>query len=342
MCKPLVTSRRILKWNTRLLVTVLAGLQTSWFRTNGNPLFVRSVNSLKLCKKRPIPAVVTIPPPPVGNQNSTAELGGLNPSPSVPLTIQTPANSCDADGFTTVTRIKKNRAIKVQGRKKSVTVAGTSRAPRVTQKATGPVKDFLKQVDTSGSAKNTGSGFDFARAVQGVNHGRKSQLKPPAPANTGPAPPGLQSASVLTSNPRSPMDVDQARVNTSNSFAALDGIAGSISFDQSVGTGTRFSEMDVLASIKRTKLVEAHSDLYPPDPMCEDVPHSVLCNQFVADKPLGEGSSYRENLVCQLNREHIDGVRILPTSVLSSRIPRAAVIDDKDHGCSKRSYHIWT
>ncbi|KAI3814832.1 hypothetical protein L1987_14478 [Smallanthus sonchifolius] len=62
------------------------------------------------------------------------------------------------------------------------------------QKISDPGKEALKQMDTPGCSKKGGSGFDFTRAVQGVNHGKKSQSKPPTSDSTGSALIGKQTA----------------------------------------------------------------------------------------------------------------------------------------------------
>ncbi|KAI3820203.1 hypothetical protein L1987_07746 [Smallanthus sonchifolius] len=91
-------------------------------------------------------------------------------------------------------------------------------------------------------------------------------------------------------------------------------------------TSNPFSVLDIPKSIKFNKLIEAQDDLYPPDQslkdgMDVDMLHSM--NGQTEDSqpnPKSVGDHFRENdsMVCQLNREHIEGVRVLPASVISS------------------------
>ncbi|KAI3727430.1 hypothetical protein L1987_67244 [Smallanthus sonchifolius] len=157
--------------------------------------------------------------------------------------------------------------------------------------------DTCKQVAGPSYSNVVGSGFNFARAVQGA---KVKPVKPPIqqPLSSSQTPgPGLPRFAVL------------------NSISELD------PFDQSSGTGTTFSELDIHASIKRTSLVEASSDLYPPDPMNED---GSTAGRFLSDDKddaAGKGATEKEKLFCQVNREHVEGARLLPNSVLSSPSP---------------------
>ncbi|KAI3820202.1 hypothetical protein L1987_07745 [Smallanthus sonchifolius] len=91
-------------------------------------------------------------------------------------------------------------------------------------------------------------------------------------------------------------------------------------------TSNPFSVLHIPKSIKFNKLIEAQDDLYPPDQslkdgMDVDMLHSM--NGQTEDSqpnPKSVGDHFRENdsMVCQLNREHIEGVRVLPASVISS------------------------
>ncbi|KAI3754163.1 hypothetical protein L1987_53941 [Smallanthus sonchifolius] len=135
------------------------------------------------------------------------------------------------------------------------------------------------------------------------------------------------------------MDVDPSKVSVGNMLAALDGESGLNPFDQSIETGTRFTGLDILASVKCTALVEARLDLYPHDPMSEDVVVPAQANPREAAMQLRDGASYKDMLVCQLNWEHIEGVRLLPASILSNPSPSgstsATVIEsalEKDYG----------
>ncbi|KAI3688436.1 hypothetical protein L1987_82151 [Smallanthus sonchifolius] len=71
-------------------------------------------------------------------------------------------------------------------------------------------------------------------------------------------------------------------------------------------SSNRFSVLDIPNSIKLNKLIEVQDDLYPPDQGRED-DMDLEINKSKCD----------DNVVCQLNREHIEGSRILPESILS-------------------------
>ncbi|KAI3773228.1 hypothetical protein L1987_47752 [Smallanthus sonchifolius] len=118
------------------------------------------------------------------------------------------------------------------------------------------------------------------------------------------------------------MEVDTTAACTNNRFAALNVVSEQDPFDQSTGTGTSFSELDIHASIRRTTLVEAASDLYPPDPMNEDGTSSARVHSDVMEHDANKGGPGKEKIFCQVNREHVEGARILPTSILSSPSPR--------------------
>ncbi|KAI3810151.1 hypothetical protein L1987_19761 [Smallanthus sonchifolius] len=126
-------------------------------------------------------------------------------------------------------------------------------------------------MESSGNSKKSGSGFDFAKAVQGVKPARKPLPNVSVQTKSGSAVLGQKSFFLQPAQSRSSMDVDQDPVSTGNRFSILEGGRGSAWLDQNVGTGTRFSELDIPASIKRTALVESPPDLYPQDPMGEDV-----------------------------------------------------------------------
>ncbi|KAI3688433.1 hypothetical protein L1987_82146 [Smallanthus sonchifolius] len=79
--------------------------------------------------------------------------------------------------------------------------------------------------------------------------------------------------------------------------------------------------LDIHASIKRTSLVVKPSDLYPPDLMNEDGTHSAQLHSDVQNQTAGNCESIKEKLICQINREHVDGARLLPPSILSNPSP---------------------
>ncbi|KAI3732821.1 hypothetical protein L1987_64030 [Smallanthus sonchifolius] len=118
----------------------------------------------------------------------------------------------------------------------------------------------------------------------------------------------------------------------SHSTAPLvSGIASaSMSRAMDIDTSNRFSVLDIPSSIKFNKLVESHDDLYPPD--------QGLVDGMDVDPNRPKG---RDNEVCQLNREHAAGSRILPDSItsphLSGENSSSFLIGP---GCSGKSYGI--
>ncbi|KAI3677377.1 hypothetical protein L1987_87003 [Smallanthus sonchifolius] len=115
----------------------------------------------------------------------------------------------------------------------------------------------------------------------------KAQLLQGAPAPvTSSQPPGPVSrvASRHPPSSGSSMEVDPPPICSFNRFAALNEDLDQNHFDPSIGTGTNFAELDLHASIKRTSLVEASSDLYPHEPMNEDGPSSAQDRTVVNDQ----------------------------------------------------------
>ncbi|KAI3809582.1 hypothetical protein L1987_19177 [Smallanthus sonchifolius] len=208
----------------------------------------------------------------------------------------------------------------MQRKKKQVVVSAKSFGPKSHQKASNMGGVSSKQVVGS-TASNSGLRFDFARAVQGANS-KQPKSSNPVP-KVSPKPP--VSASTAADRPSSyagvSMEVDPSRVSSGNRFAALNIISELDPFDQSIGTGTTFAELDLHASIKRTSLEEAASDLYPHEPMNEDVPSADQVQSDVLQQAAVHCRPETENLVCQINREHIEGARLLPASILSSPSP---------------------
>ncbi|KAI3804196.1 hypothetical protein L1987_25561 [Smallanthus sonchifolius] len=229
----------------------------------------------------------------------------------------------DADGFTIVNRKGKNKPIKLQKKKKQVVVKTISNGQKPIQRAS---------ISSGGGAKHggnptvscpTGLGFNFARAVQGP---KAKIFKPPVQdpsTKSQPLVPDSLAANSHRAGLVSSMEVDPPPLQSSNRFAALNDIAELDPFDQSVGTGTNFVELDIRASINRTTLVEASSNQSRPVPMQEDGPPIGHANAVGSEQEGEEGIPTTEKLVCQLNREHSDGARFLPASILSS--PRLAV-----------------
>ncbi|KAI3743665.1 hypothetical protein L1987_56727 [Smallanthus sonchifolius] len=247
---------------------------------------------------------------------------GTNP---VPVKAALPsANVSDEDGFTIVNRKGKNKTIKLQRKKKQVVVRANTNGLKSNMKNTTVSVDTCKQVAGPSYSNVVGSGFNFARAVQGA---KVKPVKPPiqqplsSSQTPGPGLPRSRSADPPPPVHSSSMEVVTPPGRSNNRFAVLNSISELDPFDQSSGTGTTFSELDIHASIKRTSLVEASSDLYPPDPMNED---GSTAGRFLSDDKddaAGKGATEKEKLFCQVNREHVEGARLLPNSVLSSPSP---------------------
>ncbi|KAI3696556.1 hypothetical protein L1987_79575 [Smallanthus sonchifolius] len=137
----------------------------------------------------------------------------------------------------------------------------------------------------SSKPKQVNMGFNYSRAVQG-GKGSLNQLRgtPPVAANCATACPISTHAA-----PKNPT------VNSAPHYSSMD-----------IDTSNRFSVLDIPNSIKLSKLVEIQDDLYPPD-------HGMVDGMDV------ETTQEKRNVseVCQLNREHSNGTRILPESILS-------------------------
>ncbi|KAI3786257.1 hypothetical protein L1987_45392 [Smallanthus sonchifolius] len=131
------------------------------------------------------------------------------------------------------------------------------------------------------ATKKVTSGFNFTRAVQGDMRGKNQQ----------------HPSTKFTTPPKS-IDID-----TANQFLVL----------------------DIPNSIKCNKLIAVQDDLYPPNQSLEDGMDLDMIRskdgQIVEckanQKRPGDQSLASESVFCQLNREHIEGVRILPSSILS-------------------------
>ncbi|KAI3740999.1 hypothetical protein L1987_58663 [Smallanthus sonchifolius] len=282
---------------------------------------MEEVESIHPSVPTPSPVLETIP-------------GGLKAEPAV---SKHNAINVNEDGFVTVSRRKKVGPIKVQGRKqkpvkvKAATqqyehVRPTSRhapadlsgkqvgkAPQVYQVASK--HDVLKPPTVVPNATKKGStGFNFARAVQGDRGGKIQQPH----------------SSKITIPPKT-IDID---------------------------TANRFSVLDIPNSVKFNKLIEVQDDLYPPDQSLEDGMEVDMTQskdgQIIVDKP--SQISCEDQVVtsgplpvCQVNREFREGVRILPSSIVTppkdaqqpmgQRVTTAQSVreekEEKDYGISK-------
>ncbi|KAI3714449.1 hypothetical protein L1987_73051 [Smallanthus sonchifolius] len=220
------------------------------------------------------------------------------------------------DGLTIVNRRKKVGPIKVQGRKQKqvkVKVAAhqfnysrpnakhTPAGPKVKQTGMAPQVDQVTNMHgvikpptvESNATKNVVSGFNFTSAVQGDKRGKSQQQMSSKTSNQSPSTslhPAGAAPRTANRHPQSAaaaMDMEPPHASSSNRFAALSAASELDDFDQSIGTGTNFSMMDIHASIKRTTLVEASPNLYPHEPMIEDGPIAAQA-QPVGTDPAAE------------------------------------------------------
>ncbi|KAI3677374.1 hypothetical protein L1987_87000 [Smallanthus sonchifolius] len=234
---------------------------------------------------------------------------------------KTSAIAPDEEGFTIVNRKGKNKAIKLLRKKKQVVVRANPNGLNSNTSRATKSGDSCKNVAGPSYSNVGGSGFNFARAVQGA---KAKPGKPPNQHPTSSPPPSGPGLGLLTSTAlptARPWRLIPPPVWSNNRFAALNAVSEFDPCDQNSGTGTTFSELDILVSIKRTSLVVSPSDLYPPDPINEDgTPFARLLSDDQV-QTAGKCDSVREKLICQINREHVEGARLLPSSILSSPSP---------------------
>ncbi|KAI3684048.1 hypothetical protein L1987_84571 [Smallanthus sonchifolius] len=139
------------------------------------------------------------------------------------------------------------------------------------------------QVGGQNSSNLASSGFNFARAINGANAKPNKLPNPVTVTNSQPPRSLSRAASRNPLNSGSSMEVDPPPICSSNRFAALNEVLEQNLSDQSFGTGTNFAELDLHA-------------------IANCVPET-------------------EKVVCNLNREHSEGARLLPASILSSPSP---------------------
>ncbi|KAI3741000.1 hypothetical protein L1987_58664 [Smallanthus sonchifolius] len=227
----------------------------------------------------------------------------------------------DEDGFTTVNRKGKNKAIKLQKKKKPVVVRANSTGLKDNQRGSTSKGAVSNQVGGQNCSNLASSGFNFARAINGAN-AKPNKLPNPATVTSSQPPRSLsRAASRNPLNSGSSMEVDPPPICSSNRFAALNEVLEQNLVDQSFATGTNFAEVDLHASLKCTSLVEVSPDLYPHEPMNEDVSPSAQVRTAVNEQAAANCVPQTEKVVCHLNREHSEGARLLPASILSSPSP---------------------
>ncbi|KAI3814411.1 hypothetical protein L1987_19166 [Smallanthus sonchifolius] len=225
-----------------------------------------------------------------------------------------PAIDPEEDGFTIVNRKGKNKPIKLQKKKKQVVVRNNYNGLKSNLRSATANGDLSNQVTGPVGSKAAGSGFNFVRAVQGVN--AKPGKPPIQPRINSTQSPGHAPRTASRHAPA----LGSAQARTKNCFDALIDVSELEPTVQTPGTDTEFSELDIHASIKRTSLVAVSSDLYPHETMNEDDNSSAHFHENV-ELAEEKGDTAAEMLCCQTNREHIEGARLLPPSILSSPSP---------------------
>ncbi|KAI3674996.1 hypothetical protein L1987_84576 [Smallanthus sonchifolius] len=230
----------------------------------------------------------------------------------------------DDDGFTMVTRRKKMGPIKIQSKKnKSVRIKPPSQQDNPARTKGNQGANGLggkqKTAVTAGSGpvlapagskpKSVASSFNYARAVQG----RKGSV------NQHQDPPPMAANCDLSGPANLPLVPKDQGTNSVSHCSSMD-----------IDISNHFSVLDIPNSIKRNKLVEAHDDLYPPD-------HGLVDGMDVETVR----SKSKSTEFCQMNREHVNGSRILPESILSPLKPGvSSPFSLNGTGCSGKSYNI--
>ncbi|KAI3677389.1 hypothetical protein L1987_87016 [Smallanthus sonchifolius] len=238
------------------------------------------------------------PAPKAVNTPAPAGLSTAGTSLDPVKEAKTSAIAPDEEGFTIVNRKGKNKAIKLLRKKKQVVVRANPNGLNSNTSRATKSGDSCKNV-AGPSYSNVGA--PYLQPSPFWSRARTADLHSPAHGSS--------------------MEIDPPPVWSNNRFAALNAVSEFDPCDQNSGTGTTFSELDILVSIKRTSLVVSPSDLYPPDPINEDgTPFARLLSDDQV-QTAGKCDSVREKLICQINREHVEGARLLPSSILSSPSP---------------------
>ncbi|KAI3674999.1 hypothetical protein L1987_84579 [Smallanthus sonchifolius] len=253
--------------------------------------------------------------------SSSTELESNPKGPRVLPVVNSSNDICmDNEGFTVVNRRKKRNGIKVQNKKqKPVVIKSVHQQNKTSQNPTtsgtkvlglhiGTHSDYARKEVTNqpnthaqSGMQNGGNrkskGFDFYRAVNGSavtvpdgNRPGKSHLLQPSSSSAG-----MTDAAARVV----PIDVDQPSTNLNQQPNLL-------SVHPSVDTHNNFMVLDFQKSFKYNKLVGDSLDPGMSDQSDPSVMDPDKCNE-----------PQQENLVCQVNREFIEGVRILPNSIVS-------------------------
>ncbi|KAI3773236.1 hypothetical protein L1987_47760 [Smallanthus sonchifolius] len=218
----------------------------------------------------------------------------------------------DSEGFTLVQRRKNKGAIKIQSKKQKPVVI---RAAHVQCKA----------APTSHVQAHKGSGQNAPDKPSAAPHSAANKGAPNSTcgSSTGGNLPfkGFNFSRAVNGNggKNSDRNVPSPTATTSPKPILQD-------------NSNRFSVLDIPSSIMCNRLVDDSSDLYPHG-MEDDGTENMGIIQYAP----------KENLICQVNREYMEGVRILPVSIMSPPKPsynqvandicmQDPVVQEKDYG----------
>ncbi|KAI3804194.1 hypothetical protein L1987_32368 [Smallanthus sonchifolius] len=214
----------------------------------------------------------------------------------------------DSDGFTMVTRRKKMGPFNVQ-RKKQTPVR-----VKVSSQQYAPVRSNVNQIPVGSSVPHSSNIPVSTQDVDksGVNKPPTVGLNVPKKVSKG-----FNFARAVQGDVGSKSQ-HSSTVNMISKTAATPKPIDLV-------TPNRFSVLDIPNSIKHNKLIGVQDDLYPPDQVLEegvdvDSNKAICSNKFV----------------CQLNREHVDGSRILPGSILSPPKQAGESSRGKSYGISDK------
>ncbi|KAI3814425.1 hypothetical protein L1987_14065 [Smallanthus sonchifolius] len=239
-------------------------------------------------KPKPMEESVCVPCP------DKALVTGKEPSASglfkSPVVGSPGAPTRDSEGFTMVQRRKKKGPIKIQSKKQKPVVI---RAAHVQYKS-APTSHVQAQM---GSGRNA-SDKPSAAHLSGVKKGAANDTCDSSIGGNVPFK-GFNFSRAVNGN--------GGKISVRNDPSTIATMSPKpIPQDSS----NRFSVLDIPNSIKCNRLVADSSDLYPHG-MDDDGTENMEVTHFAP----------KENLICQVNREYIEGVRILPASILSPPKP---------------------
>ncbi|KAI3724753.1 hypothetical protein L1987_64518 [Smallanthus sonchifolius] len=214
----------------------------------------------------------------------------------------------DSDGFTTVTRRKKMGPFNMQRKKQNPVRV------KVSSQQYAPVRSNVNQIPVGSSVPHSSNTPVSTRDVNksGVN-------KPPTV--------GLNVPKKVSKGFNFARAVQGDLGSKSQHTSPVNMISKTTAIPKPVDlvTPNRFSVLDFPNSIKYNKLIGVQDDLDPPDQVLEegmdvDSNKAICSNKFV----------------CQLNREHVEGSRILPESILSPPKQAGESSTGKTYGISDK------